>query len=250
MNSQIVLQQIRVAVVFLLGCCLSTTGQSTKPLTFPGLVDALRMHGLTNAELAQIVKARGVDFQLTPERSSELKSAGADTPLLSAIAAAYRGAVNPPTAMKPQPQSQAQRSAAIQPQSKPVAATPSPAVSPQPAAASVAAAPLRAAVSSLRQVKNLYIERMPDGLDEYLKAELSRQIPGRFVVVLRPQDADAIVKGHSRYRDGTVSVTDLQGTIVLWTGQAGGSGIFHTGIRGGEKEIAKHLVSSLRKSLE
>ena len=184
------LLQITLALL-LLG--LSSWAQN-KPLTYTGLIDALRMHGLTDAELAAIVKARGVDFQLTPEKSSELKAAGADAPLLTAIAAGYRGPKNSPNTPKPQPTTPATQPAAPA-TVKPAAPSPSAppvSTSPQPAVA-ITPPPARPSVNSIRQVKSLYIERMSNNLDEYIKSELSRQLPGRFVVVLRPQDADAIM---------------------------------------------------------
>ena len=248
MNTRTVLRILRILAALLLCSSYLFSAQANKPLTFTGLVDALRMHGLTNTELTSIVNSRGVDFQLTPERSTELKSAGADAPLLAAIAAAYRGPQISKTKV-PQPTSTTQPTPAtpIKPATanSPVA----PPVSPQPAA-NTPAVPARPSVSSIRQVKSLYIERMSNNLDEFIRSELSRQIPGRFLLVLRPQEADAIMRGRSSYRDGSISITDPRGTVELWSGRAGDTGIFLTKIHGGEKEIAKRLVGSLRKALE
>lgn len=79
------------AVLAILLCVLALPAQNSKPpITFTGLRNSLNTHGLSNAELAQIVKARGVDFELTPQTESELKAAGADADLLAAVRASYR----------------------------------------------------------------------------------------------------------------------------------------------------------------
>jgi hypothetical protein len=44
-------------------------------------------------------------------------------------------------------------------------------------------------VSSLKDVKALYIEPMADDLDSYLKAEFSKKLAGRIRIVLNPNDA-------------------------------------------------------------
>lgn len=84
------------ACVLVLLVCAGNAGNvaaqgSKPPITLKGLLDALDTHGLSNDELAQIVKSRGVDFQLTPKAESELRAAGADAALLAAVRSSYRG---------------------------------------------------------------------------------------------------------------------------------------------------------------
>ncbi len=70
----------------------ATFSQTTKPITYKGLLNSLKTHGLTNPELTQIIKTRGVDFELTADKESDLKAAGADADLLAAVRVNLRGA--------------------------------------------------------------------------------------------------------------------------------------------------------------
>jgi hypothetical protein len=210
------------------------------------LVESLKMHAISQGELTDIVKSHGVDFELTPEKSSQLKTAGADAVLLAAIGSSYRNAT--PVEASASPRETAAAGSApprpVTPVAQPEPTTPA-SLLPSTVAASVSAT----SVSSIREVKKLYIEKMSNNLDDYIKAELSRQIPGRILVVLRREDADAVMKGGSNNGDGSVTITDLRGTVELWNGKAGDKGVFLTKIHGGEQEIAKRLVSNLRRAL-
>lgn len=79
------------------------------------------------------------------------------------------------------------------------------------------------------------------------RREISRQLPGRFVIVLRLEDADAVMKGNATNRRGNVTITDIRGTTELWDGEAGDKGLYLTKIHGGEKKVAERLVSSLKR---
>lgn len=225
------------------------SAQSTKPISFKGLVDALKTHGLSNSELAQKVKTRGVDFELSPDMESELRAVGADDELVVAVRTSHHDAPSTEKAKSvaspsPQPPSQL-------PASQPVASQPPP--SGPPPEKSKASVPANAPViNSVREVKKLFIQRMPNDLDEYIKAELSRQMPGRLVVVLHLEDADAVMKGTATNRSGSVTITDLRGTAELWTGEAGDLDILHPKLKihGGEKKVAERLVSSLKKAMQ
>lgn len=48
---------------------------------------------------------------------------------------------------------------------------------------------------SLRSIKKLYVEKMPNDLDQYIRAEITKQFKGRILVVTSPEDADAIMAG-------------------------------------------------------
>jgi hypothetical protein len=227
------------AVLFLAAAAASLS-QTTKPIAYKGLLNSLKTHGLTNAELTQIVKTRGVDFELTADKESELKAAGADTDLLAAVRANLRGAGAP-----------ASPSGGAQTPASPPASTPAaPPPAQPPAEKEKPAAPAKpSAIASIRDVKKLYIEKMPNDLDEYIKAELSRQMPGRVLVVLRVDDADAIMRGTATDRKGSVTITDVRGTADLWVGEAGDKGLYLTKVHGGEKKVAERLVSGLKKAM-
>jgi len=258
-----VMRFVRKGGLWLWLCSVTAmAAQSPKPISFRGLVDSLHTHGLSNVELREIVRTRGVDFELSPEKESELKAAGADADLLGAVRESYHAPANAVETVHAANDAAAPAPVAAAPSGPPASAEPSAPVAPTTAnPAPPNAAPSNAAVAntvpknapvinSIREVKKLYIERMSNDLDQYIKAELSRQMPGRMLVVLRLEDADAIMRGSASNRDGSVTITDLRGTAELWTGKAGDKGIFLTKIHGGEREIAKRLVGSLRKALE
>lgn len=219
--------------------CVAAGGafaQTSKPIAYKGLLNSLKTHGLTNAELTQIIKTRGVDFELTADKESELKAAGADADLLAAVRANFHGAGTAATATGGTPAT-----------ASPPAAPPA---SKAPAEKEKPAVPANApAIASIRDVKKLYIEKMPNDLDEFIKAEISRQMPGRVLVVLRIEDADAIMKGTATERKGNVTVTDVRGTADLWVGEAGDKGLYLTKVHGGEKKVAERLVSGLKKAM-
>jgi hypothetical protein len=72
--------------------------QSPKPITKQGLIEALRIGGLSPQELAERVRERGVDFQLTPEVEAELRTATAQSELLEVVRTNYR-----PPSLAPSP---------------------------------------------------------------------------------------------------------------------------------------------------
>jgi hypothetical protein len=231
-------------IVLAIFCVAGLSAQNSKPITYKGLLDSLKTHGLSNAELAKIIKARGVEFELTPAMESELKSAGADADLLAIVRASYRGT---PSA------GNGGQSGGSTPSSPGTAGSTGTPGSPPPPAEkkkdTPVAPPNAPVITSIKEVKKLYIEKMANDLDEFIKAEISRQLPDRFVIVLRPEDADAIMKGTATDRRGNVTITDIRGTAELWVGEAGDKGLYLTKIHGGEKKVAERLVGSLKKVL-
>lgn len=55
---------------------------------------------------------------------------------------------------------------------------------------------------SLKDVHRLFIEKMPNDLDMYIGAEITKQFDGRLRVVLDNADADGILRGTSAQKDG------------------------------------------------
>ena len=70
-----------------------------KPITKRGLLDALKIGGLTTAELVRKLKERGVNFAVTPDVEDELRKAGASSEVIHAARDNYHGAQ--PTSSKP-----------------------------------------------------------------------------------------------------------------------------------------------------
>ena len=121
----------------------------------------------------------------------------------------------------------------------------------------------------LKLIHNIYIEPMPNDLDQYLRAEIAKQFKGSLRVVLKQEDADGIITGVNteekgpvnkitgRYLglhdnvNGTISVLDRTESTILWSDEAGDRnlffGVFH---RGGERKLADRLVGKLKKAME
>lgn len=205
--------------------------------------------GTPSVRIQQIVAQRGVSFPLTPAITSELNQAGADSALLAAIETAW--SKSPAAAPAPQPELPAARPS---PQEvKASAATPAKTEPP----------PL-----SMAQVRKLYVEKMKSNLDQYLRAELTKQLPGRFLLVLNKDEADALLVGAGEQKSGAgaaitgrylglhdtasgaVSMVDKTGT-VLWASEAGDRTLLLGPFkRGGAREVASRLIQDLKKTLE
>ena len=129
-------------------------------------------------------------------------------------------------------------------------------------------ASLVAQAPDLRSVHKVYIEKMPNDLDQYLRAEFVKQFKGKVIVVLKKEDADGIITGiddeqkgtaakiTGRYLglhdtvNGTISLLDKTESAILWSDEAGDRNLFF-GIahRGGQRKVADRLVSKLKKAM-
>lgn len=122
---------------------------------------------------------------------------------------------------------------------------------------------------SLHSIKKIYIEKMPNDLDQYLRAEISKQFKGSVTVVLDKNDADGILAGISEEKTGTgaqitgrylglhdnatgtVSMLDKEGKNILWTDEAGDRSLmFGVMKRGGQRKVADRLIGKLKKAME
>ena len=74
--------------------------QAKKPISRKGLVDAVKINGLSTAELLQQIQTRGVAFEMTPDAEAELRSVGARPEIIEAARSNYRP---PATAAAPTP---------------------------------------------------------------------------------------------------------------------------------------------------
>lgn len=120
----------------------------------------------------------------------------------------------------------------------------------------------------LNSIKKIFIEKMENNLDQYLRAEFTKQFKGAVVVVLDPKDADAILAGVSEEQKGTgakvtgrylglhdvasgsVSLLDKEGKTILWSSEAGDRNLFLGPMaRGGQRKVADRLVSKLKKAM-
>src|ERR1035437_8570986 len=110
---------------------------------------------------------------------------------------------------------------------------------------------------------------MDNDLDQYIRAEISKQFKGRVVVVLNQKDCDGILAGVSaeekgtgakvtgRYlglhdvATGTISLLDKQGKTILWSDEAGARSIWWAPLaRGGQRKVADRLIGKLKKAMD
>lgn len=122
---------------------------------------------------------------------------------------------------------------------------------------------------TLRSIKRIYVDKMDNDLDQYIRAEIQKKFRGDLVVVLKPEAADAILAGVSEHQSGTraavtgrwmglhdtatgsVSLLDKTGTTVLWSSEAGDRSIlFGSMKRGGPRKVADRLINNLKKAME
>jgi len=121
--------------------------------------------------------------------------------------------------------------------------------------------------SDLRLIHKIFIDKMPNDLDQYLRAEFVKQLKTKITIVLDEKDADAILTGVSeeekgtgakitgRYlglhdiATGTVSLVDKDRKNLLWSDEAGDRSLmFGVMKRGGERKVAERLVSKFKKA--
>ncbi|MET0647707.1 MAG: hypothetical protein ABW208_13915 [Pyrinomonadaceae bacterium] len=99
MTTQKISRSSRVSFVALLVACAAllfagaASTQTKKPITKQGLVNAVKINGLTTRELVLQIERRGVDFELTAADESDLQSVGARPEIIEAARSNYRPAV-------------------------------------------------------------------------------------------------------------------------------------------------------------
>src|SRR5690349_12698294 len=122
---------------------------------------------------------------------------------------------------------------------------------------------------SLRSIKRIYVDKMDNDLDQYIRAEIQKKFHGDVTVVLKPEAADAILAGVSDNQNGvraavtgrwlglhdtatgSISLPDRTGTTVLWSAEAGDRSLFFGSMmRSGPRKVADRLVGNLKKAME
>ena len=124
------------------------------------------------------------------------------------------------------------------------------------------------ATPDMKSIHKVFIDKMPNDLDQYLRAEFSKQLKGKVIVVLKKEDADGIITGigeetkgtgakiTGRYlglhdtATGTISLLDKTESDILWSDEAGDRHLFfNIAHRGGERQVAQRLVDKLKKAM-
>jgi hypothetical protein len=127
----------------------------------------------------------------------------------------------------------------------------------------------QATAPSLKDVHRVFIEKMPNDLDQYIGAEVTKQLTGRLTVVLNREDADVIMRGTGTERTGTgaaitgrylglhdnatgsISLVDKDEKMILWSAEAGDRSLmFGVMKRGGPRKVADRLVHDLKDALK
>jgi hypothetical protein len=127
---------------------------------------------------------------------------------------------------------------------------------------------LHAQPTGLGAVHKIFIDKLPNDLDQYLRAEFVKQMKKRVVIVLDEKDADAIITGVSEEEKGTgakitgrylglhdittasLSLVDRDRKVLLWSDEAGDRSLmFSVMHRGGERKVAERLVNKLKKEM-
>ena len=117
----------------------------------------------------------------------------------------------------------------------------------------LASAPASAAPDlALRDVHKVYIDRMPNDLDQYISAEVTKQMNGQIAVVVDRDDADAILRGTGDEKSGVgASMVDSSETVVLWSVDAADRNVWAGFMApGGPRKVADRLVHELKKAIE
>ena len=179
-----------------------------------------------------------MDFALNPDTENDLRHAGASGDLIKAVRENYHEGAN-------------QDSAALAALDAPDPAATTPAARPAAHAANTESAANGKHPLALRDVRKLYIEKMPNGLDSYLRAAISRKLGSFFTIVLDRREADAILQATDNRSSGTVSMLDPSGKVVLWSGSADDKEKAYLNFRhGGERQVADKLAGQLKKAVE
>jgi hypothetical protein len=82
-----------VACAALLFAGAASTQTAKKPITKQGLLNAVKINGLSTRELVQQIERRGVDFEMSSADESDLQSVGARPEVIEAARSNYRPAV-------------------------------------------------------------------------------------------------------------------------------------------------------------
>lgn len=137
---------------------------------------------------------------------------------------------------------------------------------PPPVETPAPVATARPTVRALRDVHTIFVEKMDNDLDVFLKIEIAEQLAGYLSVVQHKEEADAILSGRSEdtattgskvtggylgIKDqarGAVTLRDRAGRLDLWSGEAGDKSLIIGAVkRGGSRKVAERLVGSLKK---
>ncbi|MBN1567262.1 MAG: serine/threonine protein kinase [Acidobacteria bacterium] len=162
----------------------------------------------------------------------------------------------PGTAIEPEPPTEAGTTPSTPPLLDTAVPEPPGTADPLPAkkVESEVSAPISKEAKTLQDIRRIFVARMPNQLDEYVKSEIEKQLWGRVRLAARREDADAVFQGDiensADANIGSAILMDLKGNVVLWKAEAGDkSSLFGIAKRGGSKKIAERLIEDLKKKM-
>ncbi len=95
----------------------------------------------------------------------------------------------------------------------------------------------------LNPALKVFIDKMPNELDQYLRNAFSKQMTGRVVIVPTEKEADATLSSLTMAKDGR--------KVLLWSDDSGDKSFVLSSIKpGGERRAAEHFVSKLKKQID
>ncbi|HEX8351903.1 MAG TPA: hypothetical protein VF611_03195, partial [Pyrinomonadaceae bacterium] len=83
---------VAAACAALLFAGAASTQTTKKPITKQGLMNAVKINGLSTRELVSQIERRGVDFQMSDSDESDLQGVGARPEVIAAARSNYRPA--------------------------------------------------------------------------------------------------------------------------------------------------------------
>lgn len=226
------------------------------PLSLAEIVTLLHA-GTPSDRVVQFVQRRGVDFSMSPQIADQILGAGGDR---NVIAAATQHSV-------------VVAKAAPLPSPVPIPVSPTVSAVSAPPASLPSAVPNKeisrsTTIASLAQVHIIYVEPMENDLHVHIKAELLRQLGGRFQLATSKELADAVMSATGENRTGTTSaitgkvlgvtnqsivkvrMMDNTKSNLLWVDEVGSREIMMGLIKkGGPRKMAERLISDLKKAL-
>jgi hypothetical protein len=218
--------------------------------------------GLSDELILSMIKSQPSKFSLGADDLVALKKAGVSEKILGAmIQKNASGSAPAATAATTSFDmgAPAAAPAATAPAAVPVAAPDAP-VQPPPEPANTG--------QSLKDIKHIYVDKLPNDLDQYIRAEVSKQ-KVKFDVVLDEKEADAILTGvgeadkrvatqiTGRYlglndtATASLSLVSTDRKRILWAGEAGDRSLFLGALtRGGERKVASRIVKQLKEAIQ
>jgi len=235
----------------------------SRPIHYAGVLKAARIAG-SGPIINDAVQKRGVNFQLSPKQTADLRAAGAQDALLRLLPGAYRaGATVASSAPAPNSPSLPEPGPPPAPPPAPPSSSNSPSSSPASTPATApTAAPVGPPLQHLREIRRIAVLSKEPSLDEDLKKMIKAELGSKVEVVSSAALADALLRievvedqagkvgrafGVKNKHKAMAQVVEKRQNRVLWTTEAGD----RNDLSGeGGRRIASRIAKQLHKDWE